>query len=80
MCVFHKVLPNSGSWGKSRLSPFKVYFSFIKKKTNIKMFANFNLVEEMEKWSDEIFFCLIENKNEKIENVVCINLLSYPSI
>ena len=43
------------------------------------MFANFNLVEEMEKWSDEIFFCLIENKNEKIENVVCINLLSYPS-
>ena len=43
------------------------------------MFANFNLVEEKEKWRDEFFFCLIENKNEKIENVVCINLLLYHS-
>ena len=25
-------------------------------------------------WRDEIFFYLVEKKNEKIENVVCINL------
>ena len=34
-------------------------------------FSNLCLVGRVEKWRDENFFCLIENK-------VCINLLLYP--
>ena len=26
----------------------------------------------------EIFFCLVEKKNERIENKICINLLIFP--
>lgn len=64
---------------KFRLSQLKVYFSFVKKKPNIKMFANCNLKEEMKKLSDGKLFYLIENKNEKMKNVVYINLLLYLS-
>ena len=30
------------------------------------------------KWKDGKLFCLVKKKNERIENVDCINLLSYP--
>ena len=34
---------------------------------------------EVEKCKDEKFFCLIEKKNERMENVVYINLFSRPN-
>ena len=36
------------------------------------------LVGEMEKWRDEKLICLDEKKNEKMKNIVDINLLLYP--
>ena len=35
------------------------------------------LVEEMEKWRNEKLVCLDEKKNEKMKNIVDINLLLY---
>jgi len=35
------------------------------------------LIGKMKKWSDKKLFCLVEKKNEMIENIVCINLLTY---
>ena len=32
----------------------------------------------VEKWRDGKLFCLVEKKNERIENDVCRNLLSCP--
>ena len=31
----------------------------------------------MEKWRDKKLFYLVKKKNERIKNVVCINLLSW---
>ena len=36
------------------------------------------LVGEMEKWKDGKLVCLDEKKNERIKNIVGINLLLYP--
>ena len=36
------------------------------------------LVGRVEKWRDEKRFCLVEKRNEMIENKVCINLLICP--
>ena len=36
------------------------------------------LVGGMKKWNDEKLFCLVNEKSERIENVVYINLLLYP--
>ena len=36
------------------------------------------LVGEMKKWKDEKLVCLDEKKNERIKNIVGINLLLYP--
>ena len=41
-------------------------------------FPHLCLVGMVEKWKDENFFCLIEKENGKIENIIYINLLSYP--
>ena len=32
------------------------------------------LVGKIEKWRDEKLFYLVEKKNERIENIICINL------
>ena len=37
------------------------------------------LVGEMEKWRDKKLVCLDEKKNERMKNIVGINLLLYPS-
>ena len=41
-------------------------------------FSSVCLVEGVEKWRNEKLFCLVEQKSERIENVVRINLLSCP--
>ena len=50
-----------------------------KKKENRKhfVFSCVCLVGEMEKWRDEKLICLDEKKNEKMKNIVDINLLLY---
>ena len=37
------------------------------------VFPRVCLVRGMEKWKDEKFFCLVEKKSGRIENVVYIN-------
>ena len=34
-----------------------------------------HLIERMEKWKDENFFCLVVEKSGRIETVIYINLL-----
>ena len=50
-----------------------------KKKRRIEniLFFLVCLVGEMEKWRDEKLICLDEKKNEKMKNIVDINLLLY---
>ena len=36
------------------------------------------LVGGMKKWNDGKLFCLVNEKSERIENVVYVNLLLYP--
>ena len=40
-------------------------------------FFHLCLIGEVEKWRDEIFFCLVEMKNKRIKNEVGINLSLY---
>ena len=42
------------------------------------IFPHLCLVERMKKWRDEKRFCLVEKKNERIENVVCVNYWHAP--
>ena len=37
------------------------------------------LIGRVEKWRDEKLFYLVEKKNKRIENRVCINLLLCPN-
>ena len=41
------------------------------------VFPHVCLVGGVEKWKGEKFFCLVEKKSERIENVVYINCLLY---
>ena len=36
------------------------------------------LVRGMKKWKDKKLFCLVNEKSERIENVVYVNLFLYP--
>ena len=42
------------------------------------VFPRVCLVGEMEKWRDGKLLCLDEKKNERMKNIVGINLLLYP--
>ena len=42
------------------------------------IFPHVCLVGKMKKWNDEKLFCLVERKNEMMENEVSINLQLYP--
>ena len=42
------------------------------------VFPRVRLVGKMEKWRDEKLICLDEKKNERMKNIVGINLLLYP--
>ena len=42
------------------------------------VFPRVCLVGEMEKWKDGKLVCLDEKKNERMKNIVGINLLLYP--
>ena len=42
------------------------------------VFPRVCLVGKMEKWRDEKLICLDEKKNERMKNIVGINLLLYP--
>ena len=44
------------------------------------VFSYLYLVERMEKWRDEKLICLVEKKNENMENEVGINLQLCPSL
>ena len=48
-----------------------------KDKKNL-VFPRVYLVGGVKKWEGEKLFCLVENKSERIENVVYINWLLYP--
>ena len=50
----------------------------IEKRDNKKDLIFMCLVGGMKKWNDEKLFCLVNEKSERIENVVYINLLLYP--
>ena len=43
------------------------------------VFSHVCLVDRVEKWRDGKLFCLVENKSERIENKVCINLPLCPA-
>ena len=42
------------------------------------VFPHVCLVEGVEKWDGEKLFCLVEEKNGKMENEVSLNLQLYP--